>query len=87
MEKPGTAFWLYRKYRVVVKLKSNDSYRAKKRSAVDCTAAEWNHVAHVFYFVRAVRQFLFGSGVTVLYGSEKKVIILSKISQKRLKSL
>ena len=38
--------FLYRKYCVVIKLKSTDSYRAKKRSAVDRTAAEWNHVAH-----------------------------------------
>ncbi len=37
---------LYRKYRVVINLKSADSYRAKKRSAVDRTAAEWNYVAH-----------------------------------------
>ncbi|SCI94504.1 Uncharacterised protein [uncultured Roseburia sp.] len=33
-------FLLYRIYRVVIKLKSTDSYRAKKRSAVDRTAAE-----------------------------------------------
>ncbi len=29
----------------MIKLKSTDSYRAKKRSAEDRTAAEWNHVA------------------------------------------
>ncbi len=29
----------------MIKLKSTDSYRAKKRSAVDRTAAEWSHVA------------------------------------------
>ena len=30
----------------MIKLKSTDSYRVKKRSAVDRTAAEWNYVAH-----------------------------------------
>ncbi len=38
-------FYSTRKYCVVIKLKSTDSYREKKRSAEDRTAAEWNHVA------------------------------------------
>ena len=42
-------FLLYRKYCVVIKLNSTDSYRAKKRSAVDRTAAEWSHVANFLY--------------------------------------
>ena len=35
----------------MIKLKSTGSYSAKKRSAVDGTAAEWNHVAKATFFM------------------------------------